>query len=257
MLEAAPPLPRLGIFGRGRLGAAIAQAAGANLVWQVGRDQVPAGAVDVAVDASEGAAVAAHLEWALGRGCDLVIGATGFTIDDLGARVGHRIGVLVAPNFSLTVALVVRLARVLGAYAQREPRFDPYVLEHHRAEKRDAPSGTAKLLAETILAACPRKRRWRLADAGGPLCGDDLAVAAVRAGATYSSHVVALDAAEETLALRHEARSAAAFAAGCLRACAWLHGRKGVFTMDDVARAVLDPLFSAAATGGPSRGVQA
>lgn len=234
---------RLGIFGRGRLGRAIAEAAGDRVAWQIGRDGAPGGPVDVAVDASSGAAVPAHVDWALQAGCDLVIGATGFSTDGLAQRVGDRIGVLVAPNFSLTVALVARITRVLGAYAAREPRFDPYVVEHHRAEKHDAPSGTARLLAAELLATCPRKRAWRIPDASGPLAADELSIGVVRAGRTYSSHVVGLDAAEETVELRHEARSAAAFAQGCLRACEWLHGRRGVFTMDDVARAALAPVL--------------
>lgn len=237
---------RLGIFGRGRLGGAIAQAAAARgdwpVAWQLGRQGQPTVPVDVAVDASKGPAVEQHLRWALETGCDLVIGATGFAIPDLAARVGQRIGVLVAPNFSLTVALLARLTRVLGAYAQLDTRFDPYILEHHRADKADAPSGTAKLLAQELLAACPRKRQWRLAD-GGPLPADALSIGVLRAGHTYSSHTVGLDAPEETLELRHHARSAAAFAAGCLQACAFLHGRKGVFSMDDVARDVFEPLL--------------
>ncbi len=233
---------RLGIFGRGRLGSAIAQAAGADVVWQLGREGKPTHTVDVAIDASKGPAVEGHLAWALDTGCDLVIGATGFAIDQLDARVGRRIGVLVAPNFSLTVALLLRLTRVLGAYAQRDARFDPYILEHHRFDKADAPSGTAKLLVRTLLEACPRKKEGRLAD-GGKLPDGALSVGVLRAGYTYSSHTIGLDAPEETLELRHEARSAAAFAAGCLQACAWLSGRKGVFSMDDVARDVLEPLL--------------
>jgi len=247
---------RLGIFGRGRLGNAIAQAAaapaagvqvaGAQVIWQLGRDGTPADRVDVAIDASKGPAVAGHLAWALANDCDLVIGATGFEIDDLAGRVGRRIGVLVAPNFSLTVALVARLTRVLGAYARQDTRFDPYLLEHHRADKHDAPSGTARLLARMLQAACPRKRSWRVADGNAALRPDELSIGVLRAGHTYSSHVVGLDAAEETIELRHEARSAAAFAAGCLQGCAWLRGRKGTFTMDDVARDVLDPLLQEA-----------
>lgn len=234
---------RIGIFGRGRLGRAIADAAGPDLVWQIGRGGRPLGGIDVAVDASTGSAVAEHVAWAQAQGIDLVIGATGFDPRILDARAGGAIGVLVAPNFSLTVALLARLVRVFGALAQRETRFDPYVLEHHRAGKHDAPSGTARLLADALLAACPRKTSWRLTDDEGPLASHELSVAAIRAGATYSSHVIGLDAPQETLELRHEARSAAAFAAGCLQACAWLHGRKGVFTMEDVARDVLEPLL--------------
>ncbi len=234
---------KIGIFGRGRLATVIAEAAGPDLAFCVGRSGTPLGTADVIIDASHGSAVRAHLDWALDHGCDFVIGTTGWEIPDLAARVQNRIGVVVAPNFSLTVALLARLVRVLGRYAASEPRFDPYLLEQHQAKKHDAPSGTARLLADTFIAACPRKQRWKIATADGPLAPEDLSVAALRAGAGYSSHVVGLDAPDEVLEVRHEARGPAAFAAGALAACRWIRGRPGVHTMDDVARDLLAPLF--------------
>jgi 4-hydroxy-tetrahydrodipicolinate reductase len=45
------------------------------------------------------------------------------------------------------------------------------------------------------------------------------------------------------LELSHAARSASPYAEGALRAARWLQGRKGVFTMDQVAADLLDPLF--------------
>jgi hypothetical protein len=81
----------------------------------------------------------------------------------------------------------------------------------------------------------------------------------VRAGATYSEHRVGIDAPAEVLELVHTARSAAAFAQGALAAAQWIRGRKGVFTMDDVAASVLDPLFApsagANAMNTPCRGL--
>ena len=53
-----------------------------------------------------------------------------------------------------------------------------------------------------------------------------------------------LDAPAEVLKLTHTARSRAPFAQGALQAARWLHGRKGVFTMDDLAADLLDPLFT-------------
>ena len=233
--------PRIGVFGKGRLGAAIAARAGERLVWQVAREHAPDHAVDVAIEASSGSAVPARLQWALATGTPLVIGSTGWTMPDLASRVGERIGVVVAPNFSLGVAMMRRLALVLARFCALDATRDPYVVEHHQGRKHDAPSGTAKLLAETILQGCPTKQSWAI---GGPLRSDQLSVGVVRAGSTYSEHRVGIDAPAEVLELVHTARSAAAFADGALAAAVWLAGKKGVFTMDAVAASMLDPLFA-------------
>lgn len=238
---------RIGLFGDGRLGGAIAAHLGERLAWQVTRAAPPDGPVDVAIEASHASAVPARLEWALARGVPLVIGTTGWDLPDLHDRVGDRIGVVTAPNFSLGVALLRRFTLVLARFAARDERLDPYLIEHHQQYKHDAPSGTAKLLAATMLEGCRRKHGWRL---GGPLDPHDLSVAVVRAGSTYSEHRVGIDAPAEVLELRHTARSAMAFADGALAAATWIRTRKGVFTMDDVAASVLDPLFHGLAGEG-------
>jgi len=235
---------KLGLFGRGRLASAIAERGGERVAWKLGRVGSPPSEikVDVAIDASTGAAVESHLDWALGEGVDLVIGATGWSIPDLEKRVGGRIGVVVAPNFSLTVALYARLSLVMARFAALDPARDPYLVEHHHARKKDAPSGTAKLLAGVILKGCPRKTEWVL-PGPGEVKEHQLNVSAIRAGHTYSSHVVGIDAPAETLELHHASRSALAYADGALQVAAWIRGRKGIFTMDQFSEETLDPLF--------------
>jgi 4-hydroxy-tetrahydrodipicolinate reductase len=230
----------IGIFGRGRLGAAIAAAAGPTLAWHVAREDAPSTRVDAAIEAASGSAVLRRLEWALATRTPLVIGSTGWEIPDLAERVGDRIGVVVAPNFSLTVALLRRLSTVLGRYGALDPTRDPYLVEHHHARKQDAPSGTAKLLARTLLDACPRKTGWVV---GGPVAPEQLSIAVIRGGTTYSTHTVGLDCPAEVLELHHASRSAAAYADGALAAARWIRGRSGVHTFDAVAADTLDPLF--------------
>ncbi len=231
---------RIGLFGRGRLGTAIHSRAGDLIAWVATRDTPPAGVVDVAIEASSGTTVNARLDWALATGTPLVIGSTGWDIPDLKARVADRIGVVTAPNFSLGVALLRRFSLVLARFCARDPQLDPYVIEHHQQKKHDAPSGTAKLLAATMLQGCPRKRSWAI---GGPLQPDQLSIGVVRAGSTYSEHRVGMDAPDEVLELVHTARSASAFADGALAAARFVRGRRGVFSMDDVAAEALGPLF--------------
>lgn len=236
---------KIGMFGRGRLATAIATLGGEKITWQVGRNQEPPSRVDVAIDASMGDAAEAHVKWALETSTDLVIGTTGWSIPDLKERVGDLIGVVVAPNFSLSIALYARLSLVMARFAALDTGRDPYIVEHHHARKKDAPSGTAKLLAKVIMKGCPRKTEWTL-QGPGDLKEHQLSVSSIRAGHTYSSHIVGIDAPAETLELHHASRSPMAYADGALRVSAWIHGRKGVFTMDQFSEETLEPLFKEA-----------
>ena len=194
---------------------------------------------DVVIDASVAEAVPEHLTWALETGTNLVIGATGWSMSDLEAKVAGRIGVLTASNFSLTVALMARLATVVGRFAALDVARDPYLVEHHHRLKADAPSGTAKTLAAAVMAGCPRKTGWTLTTPAP----HQLSIGVIRAGVEVGTHTVGLDAPAEVLELTHMARSRAPFAQGALVAARWLHGRKGLFTMDELASDLLDPLF--------------
>lgn len=239
MSVAAPVVEgSLGLFGRGRLGRALAASAVGReigLAWQVGSGESPGGGASVVIDASLGEAVPGHLEWAARQGVPMVIAATGWQPGRWIEKAGERIGVLLAPNGSLTVALLARWARMLGAYAAQVPGAGLYVFDHHHGAKRDAPSGTARQLQEALengfLQARPN------------LTTPEVSTAAIRAGYEVGFHRLGLDTPGETLEISHRARSREAFAHGLLTAALWLRGRTGIFTMDHVAADVLDPLF--------------
>ena len=129
----------------------------------------------------------------------------------------RRVAVVRAPNFSPGVALLRRaLAAVLTA---RGPTWDTAILERHHRTKLDAPSGTAKLLAETVCAAT----------------GVEPEVASFRQGGVVGEHVVHLAAGDEELAFMHRAFSRGAFARGAVLAAAFARGaRPGLYGMDDV-----------------------
>lgn len=239
---------KLGVFGRGRLGRALRDVAGDAIAWQVGRDasqRADLAPVDVLVDVSIGAALDEHLEFALARKTPLVIGTTGWSMPELDRRVGSRIGVLVAPNFSLTIAFLTRLVRLMGRFAMQDVSADVFIAEHHHARKKDAPSGTAKVFAQALLESCPKKTRWTMAPAERALAQDELCVSVLRGGHTASSHDITVDTPGEAITLTHAARDLSPYARGALDAAHWIRGRSGVFTMADVAAERLDPLFAA------------
>lgn len=223
------------ILGDGAMGRAIAAALGgrgepaARLFGRPARgrhDPADLGRADVVFEASRGAAVAPNVAAALAAGNRrFVIATTGWETDR--ARVEALLGedgaaAVAAPNFSLGVALFLRLVETATTLFGSLDDFDPYLVEWHRRTKADRPSGTAKELSRRILAAHPAKTRTADPGRDGPPAPDELEVSVVRAGASPGMHLVGFDAPGETIELRHTARDRSAYAAGALAAADWL-----------------------------------
>lgn len=227
----------IGIFGTGRLGSAVAAAVEAaddlELAWTLSREGAPEDRpVDVALDLSHADGVPTHLAWAAETGTDLVIGATGWDRSLLTDTDTQAFGVLTAPNFSLSVALMRRLALVIGRYAAASPEpADLAVSEVHHTRKVDAPSGTAVLLQRA------------LAEGSGGDAGS-VQTTSLRLGNVIGRHEVHYETPSESIALSHQAHTRDVYVPGALAATRWLHGRPGRHTFDDLAADLLDPLLA-------------
>jgi len=200
--------------------------------------------VSVALDFSLGSAVAAHARACAKASVPLLVGATGFDApakDEL-TRAARTIAVLIAPNTSVGIAVLNQLAaqasRALGA------AYEVEISEAHHRLKRDAPSGTALRLGETIAQARavtlsevavyegPGSEARRQA---APRQGGSIGFSVVRAGDIVGEHTVTFTGAGETLELTHRATDRITFARGALRGAAWLIGRPaGLYGMNDV-----------------------
>lgn len=155
----------------------------------------------------------------------MVIGTTGLTAaqqDALKAAAKH-IPIVFSPNMSLGVNLLFELATL--AAERLGQRFDVEIIEAHHKRKKDAPSGTAKRLAEAVAAG-----RKQPASA--------VPVHAVRAGDIVGDHTVIFAGTSERLELTHRAQSRDVFAGGALLAARFVAGRKpGLYDMANVLRA--------------------
>lgn len=204
-------------------------------------------AADVAVDFSVAAAVPGHVERALRVGTDLVVGTTGWEdrMDEVREKVrGSEIALLYGPNFSLGAHLFFRLAELAGELAGRLGQHDVHLVETHHRHKRDHPSGTARHVADLLVRVVQGKDRWEPGP-GDPDEPEVLQVTSVRAGEVAGEHVVGLDGLDDRIEVRHVARGRRAFARGALEAAAWLSGRTGYYTIDDL----LDDRFQTRETG--------
>ncbi|MFC1964329.1 4-hydroxy-tetrahydrodipicolinate reductase, partial [Chloroflexota bacterium] len=104
---------------------------------------------DVIVDFTIAASVMPAVRTATVQGVNLVIGTTGLTQDDLSEidqmAVGHKVGVVIAPNFALGAVLMMHLAQIAAKYMDYAE-----IIELHHDKKADAPSGTALSTARSM-----------------------------------------------------------------------------------------------------------
>lgn len=247
---------RYALIGSGRMGSAVDAAATARGHERVATVRAPtdraalAGA-EVAFEFTRPDAARDNVASLIDAGVAVVCGTTGWTPDDELLERARRAdaGVMIAPNFAIGVALFFRLAdrtaRLLGAAGMHQA----YVLEAHHRGKRDAPSGTARRLAEIVRDADPRIDAIHdgpLPD--GPLPDDRLQVVSVRAGGEPGTHRLGYDGAHDRIVLEHVSRSRSSFAEGAVRAAEWLVGRGGLHTLDEM----IDAMLAEAGEGGTS-----
>ncbi|RMG46362.1 MAG: 4-hydroxy-tetrahydrodipicolinate reductase [Acidobacteria bacterium] len=243
------------IVGFGRMGRAVARAAaerGHRVVAVRTRQglRTPEGAPlsaaprpDVAIEFTCAESAPGLVEELLDARVPVVSGTTGCeaAMRDLAAVARRRgVGFLWAPNFALGVLVMFRLARTAAAVLGTRVDFSPYLVEHHHAGKRDAPSGTARRLAEIVLDRTPRLERAGPVPEEGPAPPDLLPVAWIRAGAVPGTHELGWEGPGESLVLRHVCRDRSVFARGAVAAAEWLRGQDGPRSADEMIEAWLE-----------------
>lgn len=206
------------------------------------RDPADLCGAEVCIDFSLPDVALDHLHRYAFWGVDAVVGTTGWynELDKVRTWVEEgQDGVLYAPNFSLGVAILIRALRGALPLLDRLPDYDAWVHEIHHTGKVDSPSGTAKLLGRELLDGLARKERLDAETQHGAIAPEALHVASTRAGHVFGEHTVGFDSAVDQLRFTHLAKDRRAFALGAVRAAAWVHGRTGLFTLDDMLNDVM------------------
>ena len=235
---------RIALVGYGKMGReveAVLRERGHEPVPVRRGEAFPAGC-PVGIDFTRADAVEATVAAALAAGARYVVGTTGWQdrMDAVRKLVDERKGGLVwAANFSVGVNLFYRVVRDAAALLARFPDYDPYILERHHRQKKDAPSGTARALAD-ILSKSGLKRAQPEMELRGALADERFHVSAVRAGGIVGDHTVGFDSGTDEILLEHRARTRRGFAAGAVTAAEWIAGRTGFYgfdqVLDDLAR---------------------
>ena len=183
--------------------------------------ELPMKNCDVAIDFSNADAITEISAAALQHRKPLVIGTTGHSREQrrLIEETAQSLPVVFASNFSIGVNVLFWLTR--KAAEQLGGDFDAEIIETHHKMKKDAPSGTAKTLAEVLKAT--KKTQT------------EIPIQSIREGDVVGEHTVIFRGPSERLELTHRAASRGIFARGALHAAKWIINQPpGLYSMQDV-----------------------
>jgi 4-hydroxy-tetrahydrodipicolinate reductase len=194
---------------------------------------------DAVIEFSHHTATPAVAQACAAAGKILVVGTTGHTDSEVAQirAVSSTIPLVFAPNFSVGVNtlfwLTQKAAEILG------PGFDLEVVEMHHRLKKDAPSGTARRLAEILAGVRGLQYSSDVRHGRQGITGErtstEIGMHALRGGDVVGDHTVIFATQGERLELTHKASSRETFALGSIRAAKWARGRApGLYDMQDV-----------------------
>jgi 4-hydroxy-tetrahydrodipicolinate reductase len=220
------PVRVLLIGAAGRMGKTVCEVAAKDSAIQIavqcdlGDAMEPAmKECDVAIDFSQADSIDEICRAALNCGKPLVVGTTGHsqqqrqTIQD----TADSVPIVLASNFSVGVNVLFWLTQRAAEFLGSD--FDPEIVETHHKMKKDAPSGTAKTLGETLKS----------------VRNSEIPIQSIREGDVVGEHTVIFKGSGESLELIHRAANRRIFAAGALRAAKWITNKPpGLYSMQNV-----------------------
>ncbi len=192
---------------------------------------------DVIIDFSSPIGLAERLEYAKTHKMGIVLASTGLTAEDLDlvAAYAKEIPIFKTANLSLGVnlmqALIKTAAEVLGE------SYDVEIIERHHNLKKDAPSGTALMLADSLNEAYGGEMQYVNGRDGivGARTKKEIGIHAVRGGTIVGEHEVMFAGEDEIITISHSARSKRVFAVGAIRAAKFLKAKEaGMYEMKDL-----------------------
>lgn len=194
---------------------------------------------DVLIDFTGPAGTLRNMEFSAETGTPGVVGTTGLSGEQMEELVMYagRTPIVFSPNMSIGVNLLFKLAATAAAALGNE--YDPEIVETHHRLKKDAPSGTAIRLAESVAQALGRDLSENAVYSRhgmiGERSGSEIGIQTIRAGDIVGEHTLLLAGPGERIELTHRAHTRDNFARGAVRAALWVIGKEpGLYSMADV-----------------------
>ncbi|MCY3975458.1 MAG: 4-hydroxy-tetrahydrodipicolinate reductase [Simkaniaceae bacterium] len=219
---------RVALIGYGKMGKAIEKVAllrGYEITARVRSGSWdPEGIVraDVCMEFTEPASAVDNISRLARMKKEIVIGTTGWDdrVDTVRRIVEEEgTGAVYGSNFSIGIHLFCACMSYVSRLMDRFEEYDPAGIDLHHKDKKDAPSGTALMIADIVRANMKRV--------------DSVPFTSVREGDVAGTHTVRFDSPRDTLSLSHQAKNREGFAVGALQGAEWLSGKKGLYLFSD------------------------
>jgi 4-hydroxy-tetrahydrodipicolinate reductase len=194
------------------------------------------GGADIYISFTAPAAEVVNIPIVANLGKRIILGTTGFTVEQnrqVVDAMSGKVPAVFSPNFSVGVNILFKLAEDLKAFPSE---YDFSINEIHHTGKKDAPSGTAKKLGDIIASTRGYTKVVSGREGISPRQLGELEITALRAGGVPGIHDLIVAGPYEMLRIEHTAFSRSVFAQGAVYAAEWLSRQNAlqVFSMADV-----------------------
>lgn len=193
---------------------------------------------DVLVDFSSPKALDDVLNYCTGKDVPCVLCTTGLTPEQIEQvnEASKKVAILRSANMSLGINMLLKLLKEATAILA-PAGFDIEIVEKHHNLKKDAPSGTALALADSINEELNKEYEYVYDRSGRsekrPV--KEIGISAVRGGTIPGDHDVIFAGNDEVITFSHRAYSKGVFAKGAIEAAKYLKGKgPGMYGMPDV-----------------------
>lgn len=187
------------------------------------------------IDFSNRENIKSSVNYCLEKNIPLVIGTTGLNGDDeaIILEASKYIPILLSHNTAYGVNV---LFDIVNSACKKLYDFDIEIIEKHHNRKEDAPSGTSKLIFNSLKEANPNLyTKFGREGSNSKRNHDEVGFHSVRAGSIISDHDVIFASGEEVITISHRALSDEVFAKGALKALLFLKEKNsGLYDMKDI-----------------------
>lgn len=236
---------KIALIGYGKMGKAIEKLAldkGHEIVLKINSSNLNLlnvehlAKADVAIEFSKPSTVINNIRLAFEAKTPIVVGTTGWNelYDEIVKECkAANAAILSASNFSIGVNLFFQLNTYLAKLMEKHSDYKAEIEEVHHLQKLDSPSGTAISLADQLISNHQHYNKWvneKSTETG------TLGIKSLREEGVPGTHIITYQSNIDSISIQHEAKSRLGFAMGALISAEFLHGKKGVFTMQDVLK---------------------
>ena len=226
------------IHGTGTMGSLLKKTIENNADLSIGGfvDELTNETGDVIISFSHYSRIPALLFFAVSKKIPLLIATTGYSSQDsdLILDASKKIPLLLASNVSLGISVMIKILQEITPILQ--DTYDIEIIEKHHNQKSDAPSGTAKALANAIKHAMKKPATEVCGRVGNKKREKhEIGIQAIRGGTIAGEHAVLFCGEDEILEIKHTVTSKNIFVRGAIKAARILIQKEiGFYTMEQI-----------------------